>query len=163
MINPFGGIPSRIILNLPQWIFITAHWVTGDWLEVKEEGGKAKGEKARRDLCDQAAPVQWTTTGNVVTITLSVATAGHGYNLTYRMEKSPPIGNSEYDNQDQFYFFPQSVPKLFFKFIFSWVSLPPPSVSVVYVYVCMCICVCVFAYICISVCLWVCVPVCLYV
>ena len=75
--------------------------VAGDWLEVKEEGGKAKGKKARRDLCDQAAPVQWTTTGNVVTITLSVATAGHGYNLTYRMEKSPQTGNSEWNSEDQ--------------------------------------------------------------
>ena len=62
---------------------------------MSEGGGKRKGGEARRDLCDQAAPVQWTTTGNVVTVKLSVATAGHGYNLTYRTETAPRLGNGQ--------------------------------------------------------------------
>ncbi|KAK7095028.1 hypothetical protein V1264_006491 [Littorina saxatilis] len=63
----------------------------GDWLEVREEGGKKKGKKMKRDLCDLPAPVQWTTTGHIVTIKLSVATPGHGYNMSYRVEKSPDV------------------------------------------------------------------------
>ncbi|KAK7455915.1 hypothetical protein BaRGS_00039449, partial [Batillaria attramentaria] len=61
----------------------------GDWLEVKEDGQKAKGEKARRDLCDQAEPVQWTTSGNVATILLTISVPGDGYNLTYQVQDGP--------------------------------------------------------------------------
>ncbi|XP_076436505.1 A disintegrin and metalloproteinase with thrombospondin motifs 15-like isoform X2 [Babylonia areolata] len=56
----------------------------GDWLSVREEGGKkAKGGQEQRDLCGETGPVQWTTTGPLVTVELRTAMAGHGYNLTY--------------------------------------------------------------------------------
>jgi hypothetical protein len=59
--------------------------VSGDFLEVKEGGGKVSklGKGRDRDLCDQKAPVGWMTAGHLVTIALTTATPGHGYDLTY--------------------------------------------------------------------------------
>lgn len=68
--------------------------VAGDWLEVQEEGGKIKGGKTQRDLCKQKAPVQWTTTGHLVTVKLSVSSPGHGYNMTYTIELLPKLSDS---------------------------------------------------------------------
>ncbi|XP_025113419.1 uncharacterized protein LOC112575657 [Pomacea canaliculata] len=62
----------------------------GDWLEVQEEGGSVKKGKSRHDLCNAGRPREWTTRGNVVTIRMSVATPGHGYNMTYSMLQAPP-------------------------------------------------------------------------
>ncbi|KAK7105168.1 nuclear receptor subfamily 5 group A member 2-like [Littorina saxatilis] len=43
------------------------------------------------DLCDRQCSGPMSTTGHLVTIKLSVATLGHGYNMTYRLEKSPQL------------------------------------------------------------------------
>lgn len=73
-----------------QWMSHRLHFAAGDWLEVQEEGGSVKKGKSRHDLCNAGRPREWTTRGNVVTIRMSVATPGHGYNMTYSMLQAPP-------------------------------------------------------------------------
>jgi hypothetical protein len=70
------------------WVTLLHFFFSGDFLEVREGGGKVSklGKGRDHDLCDQESPVGWMTAGHLVTIALTTATPGHGYALTYTVE-----------------------------------------------------------------------------